>query len=180
MGIDFTALIDHQLSWDDLYRLPALLRESWPTPAQVLIMRDDLPRSAEAWRWSPDPNYSNVAEELFEQRHLVMDGPCGFSLTVFHHAVEVHHLCRWWGFVSEPEIRDALRAACRALAQTLRATTIVYIPDNAAASDTLFDRASLLDVLASLEGTLGPPIDLDRLPDDDHRVYALERLAGAG
>src|SRR5690242_10020283 len=99
MGIDFTALLDHALSWDELYQLPNLLRD-WQPPPELLLEREEIPHFDDPWAWHRDRRYSNVAEELFETHHLEMSGPAGFSLVAFRHAVQIHHLHRWWSFGS--------------------------------------------------------------------------------
>ncbi|WP_437634073.1 hypothetical protein [Sorangium sp. So ce854] len=42
MGIDFTALLDHALSWDELYRLPEALDARFICPVGVLGACPDL------------------------------------------------------------------------------------------------------------------------------------------
>lgn len=151
MGIDFTALLDHALAWDELYRLPEALDARFICPAAVLGAYPGLDDAPRPWRWHRDWRYSNVAEELFEAGHLSLSGPGGFSATVFRTGVELTHLARWWSFVFEPHVHDGLREAARAMATILRSTTILYAPDSshpiAEGSDLLFDGASFGDVL---------------------------------
>jgi hypothetical protein len=179
MGIDFTALLDHRLSWDELYELPTLLRD-WTPPPELLLARDEIPRFDDVWAWDRDRRYSNVAEELFETHHLEMSGPAGFSLVAFRDGVQVHHLYRWWSFVSDPVVRGTLRAAIRSISRTLRATSAIYVPDSSAASDHLFDGEPFSSVINALKLSVGEPTAFDLLPEDRTDVYAIESLTSAG
>ncbi|HTN86150.1 MAG TPA: hypothetical protein VL242_20760 [Sorangium sp.] len=187
MGIDFTALLDHSLSWDELYRLPELLEARFICPAAALRVDPDLAASPGPWRWDRDRRYSSVAEELSEEGYLSLDGPGGFSATVFRTCVELTHLARWWSFAFDPHVRDGLREASRALATVLRSTTILYAPDSfhptAGGSDLLFDGASFGDVLRWFAERIGPSVSSpDALAGADEETnemgYLIEHVSG--
>ncbi|XXX73281.1 hypothetical protein WMF30_37100 [Sorangium sp. So ce134] len=187
MGIDFTALLDHSLSWDELYRLPERLDERFICPAAVLGVHPELDAASCPWRWERDLRYSNVAEELFEEGHLSLCGPGGFSATVFRTGLELTHPARWWSFVFEPHVRAGLREAACAMATILRSTTIIYAPDSshptAGGSDLLFDGGSFGDVLRWFSERIGPPAaGPHELADADEGTsemgYLVERVSG--
>lgn len=187
MGIDFTALLDHSLSWDELYRLPELLDAQFGCPAAAVDVHLDLDDAPRPWRWDRDPLYSNVAEELFEEGHLSLSGPGGFSATVFRTGIELTHHARWWSFVFEPHVREGLREAARAMATILRSTTIIYAPDSSHPAsegvDLLFDGGSFGDVLRLFAERIGPPAsgphELAGAEEETSEMgYLVERVSG--
>jgi hypothetical protein len=180
MGVDFTAILDHRLSWEELYTLPRRL-DSWRDPNFPEELRGRL--REQIWRWRLDPRFSSVAEQIFDEGRVDLWGPCAFHAIVFKDAVEIHHLARWWSFVWEEHTRLALLDGTHQLANALRATQIIYLPDNAfppsEASDLLWEGRPVADVVAWLSANIGAParaLDEMRRGDDgvDDRSYFAE------
>jgi hypothetical protein len=101
MGIDFTALMDHSLSWDELCRLPEFLDPILQQPSEALYQPPGGPNRC---RWLRDRKYSNFAEEFSEEGRATLEGPFGFNACVFRTTVEVTHVTRWWAFIHEPAV----------------------------------------------------------------------------
>lgn len=161
MGVDFNAIFDHRLSWEELVNLPKIIRPIWVDPPGAVSVHPNLASLRHAWRWSLDRDFSSAGEQLFDAGHVSLDGPVGFSAKVFRKAVSLTHLARWWSFVFEPEVRQGLLEASTLMAQALRSTTIIYLPDSgltsAQGSDLVFDGATPPEILAWLGEHVGSP-----------------------
>jgi hypothetical protein len=173
MGVDFTALMDHNLDWAELYLLPERLNQDWDLPEQLIpwvseYVRFSIPR----WKWQRDRQFSNVEEELFEANCLCLDGPHGFQSTVFKSALEVSHLCRWWSFLHETDLHLGLREAVRTLASIVRAKHILYLPDSglrpSSARDLVFEGQCVQDALKWLHAEVGQPLNGVTFDDSGH------------
>lgn len=155
MGVDFTAILDHRLSWGELYALPKRLNDAWQLP-------EPWTAAHAGWTWKLGTSYSNAAEELFEEGHVWLDGPAGFRGIAYKHAFEITHLARWQSFLHEPDVQAGLRAASRLAAAIVRAQHILYLPDSAfppsAASELLFEGGTVWDAIQWLRSNVGPPL----------------------
>jgi hypothetical protein len=185
LGVDFTAVLDHRLGWEELHPLPAALNGRWAAPAELVDFRTGQAAPATEWRWRLSPGFSDVAEELFAEGYVDLRGPCYFGASVFKRALEVTNLARWHQFILDPHMQRGLLAGVRSTAAVLRATTIIYLPDSAfapsAASDLLYDGAGIVDVVTWLERHVGPamPIAEERCEVEEEwweHAYFLERL----
>jgi len=143
MGVDFTAIVDHRLSCEELYRLPASLNSRWSTPSSLAALTARFPNAGKDWHWRISPTFSSSAEELFDEGYVHLDGPSCFGAWVFKQALEVTSTARWSSFLFEEDVRAGLLEAVRQLARVLRSSTIVYLPDSAfppsVASDRLYE-----------------------------------------
>jgi hypothetical protein len=160
MGVDFTAILDHQLSWEELVVLPDILNAIWRDPPGAAAVHPNIEMDRTPWRWSLDRTFSSAAEELFDAAHVSLDGRVGFGATVFRQAVELTHLVRWWSFVFEPGVRQTLLEGAALLAHALRSTTIIYLPDSGLASaqgsDLVFEGATAAEIVEWLGTNIGP------------------------
>ncbi|MBK8257842.1 MAG: hypothetical protein IPK82_34890 [Polyangiaceae bacterium] len=131
MGVDFTAVCDHQLDWAGLYALPAALTQSWVLPEELEgFVQEHLRQDTAPWCWARNRAFSSVEEELFEANQLTLLGPHGFIGVVFRTVVEVSHLARWWSFLEEQNVHIGLRRACLNIAHLVKARHLVYLPDS--------------------------------------------------
>lgn len=166
MGVDFTAIMDHGMTWEELYELPAALNREVPLVSDVDSLTKFLGSARRVeWHWRLSRPYSNVQEEIFEERYVTMDGPVGFSCTVHERGVEITHLCRWWLFLTDAEVRCEMRQAMRQIARVFESRTIIYLPDSAfppsAASDLLYDGVQISEIEHWLKSRVDSPIDND-------------------
>ena len=185
MGVDFTAILDHGLSWQELYQLPTTLTSRWATPSSLAGFLTRYPNAGTHWRWRLSGTFSNAEEELFDEGHVRLEGPAGFGASVFKHALEVTSCARWWSFLFEPDVRAGLLEGIRSLASILLSSTIVYLPDSAfppsVASDRVYEGRTVVEVVSWLETNVGKPapsIDALRGPDGDgvdESGYVIER-----
>lgn len=189
MGVDFAAILDHQLTWSELYVLPELLKKGWCLPPELAPWVAQHVRTRQKhWTWQRDRRFGNVAEELFEQQQIFLDGPDGFHGTVYKRAVAIGHLARWWSFLHERDAQVGLIKACHDIAVVLRAKHILFLPDNAfppsEVVDRLCDGASVNDALDWLNSNVGPafPSPSHYLDDEatewDERGWFYERAKG--
>lgn len=179
MGVDFTAIFDHRLRWEELVDLPRIIRPIWFDPPGAVSVHPNLASLRYAWRWSLGRDFSSSGEELFDAGHVSLDGPVGFSAKVFREAVSLTHLARWWSFVFEPEVRQGLLDASALMAQALRSTTIIYLPDSGLTSsrgaDLVFDGLKPAEILDRLATHIGPPS-----PSIDALGYGPSELTDGG
>ena len=190
MGVDFTAVLDHGLTWEELYRLPATLNSGWTTPSSLGAFLSAYPTAGTDWHWRISPTFSSAAEELFDEGYVRLEGPSGFGAWVFKGVIEVTSVARWWSFLFEQDVRAGLLVGVRSLASILRSSTIVYLPDSAyppsAASDRLHEGAGVAEVVSWLQANVGAAAlspDAIRGADEDHwdeSGYIIERLKAAG
>ncbi len=189
MGVAFTLLCDHALTWSELYDLPTRLNDAWSCPPALSeFVAEHVRAGASNWLWARDRAYSSVAEELFEAGQLSIDGPDGFRGTALKRGIEVIHLARWTSFLHDPDVQDGLQSAARRIGQIVRATHLLYLPDSAfppsVASDVLFEGKSIEDALAWLRAEVGAPFASpgDVVGNDDadwdERGWFYERVAG--
>jgi hypothetical protein len=187
LGVDFTAILDHQLSSEELGRLLGALNTRWTTPSSLAGFLAGHPNAGKNWRWRLSPTFSSAAEELFDEGHVHLEGPACFAAEVFKRALEVTSCARWWSFLFEEDVRAGLLDGVRSLAVILRSSTIVYLPDSAypssAAADRLYDGGGVAEVLSWLQTNIGQAassIDALRGADADHwdeSAYVIERVA---
>jgi hypothetical protein len=186
MGIDFTAILDHQLNWQELYALPERLNKYWNLPNQLQSWVSEHVRSESThWEWELNVKYSNAAEELFEVGYLYLDGPHGFWARVFKQAIEITHLARWWSFLDEDDVQNGLRTAIKMIAKIARSEHILYLPDSSfppsLASDILYEGGNINDMLTWLKSEVGPPFSDPQVfikkgtNDWDERGWFMER-----
>jgi len=189
MGVDFTAIVDHRLSWEELYLLPAILNSRWSTLSSLAALTARFPNAGKDWHWRISPTFSSSAEELFDEGYVHLDGPSCFGAWVFKQALEVTSTARWSSFLFEEDVRAGLLEAVRQLARVLRSSTIVYLPDSAfppsVASDRLYEGGGVAEVVDWLQTNVGPAassIDAIRGADEDHwdeSGYVIERIEAA-
>jgi hypothetical protein len=189
MGVDFTAIIDHGLSWEELCQLPATLNSRWSAPSSHPIFLAGPPGARKDWHWRISPTFSSAGEELFDEGYVSLAGPSCFAAWVFRHALEVTSTARWWSFLFEQDVRAGLLDGVRNLARILRSTTIIYLPDStyppSEASDRLHDGGGVAEVVGWLDTNVGPAapsIDAIRGADEDHwdeSGYVIERFEAA-
>lgn len=191
MGVGFTAVIDHALSWEELYQLPDALNAAWELPT---ILRpwvgEHVRAGANCWKWKMSRYHSSVPEELFNDGFVLLDGPSGFHGTVYKTGIEVMHLARWRSFLHEPEVQHGLQQAMRSLAEVVRASLIIYLPDNAfppsTASEMLNEGATVDEAHAWLRSNVGPPVpDFETLRNIEEdasvdQVYLVEQIGAPG
>jgi hypothetical protein len=181
VGVDFAAIMDHHLSWDALYNLPATLNEELPWPSfgdsGVETAGGDRPN----WRWRLNPSYSNVQEEFFEKRYAFLDGPAGFLCYVHEHCVEIQHILRWRTFLTNREVHHQMRQRLRWIAGVMKSQRIIYLPDSAFppanAFDLLYEGARIEDIEFWLKSHIGPPFDSGKPFDEAafaESVYLIE------
>jgi hypothetical protein len=188
LGVDFTAVLDHGLTWEELCRLPATLNSCWAAPASLRALVSAHPGAGTDWHWQISPSFSSAAEELFDEGFVHLAGPSCFSATVFRRAIEVTSCARWWSFLFEQDVRTGLLEGVRGLAGTLESSTVIYLPDSAyppsAASDRLYEGAGVAEVVSWLEANVGPAapsLDAIRGAGEDHwdeSGYVIERVDG--
>ena len=189
MGVDFTAILDHRLSWEDLCRLPTMLNSQWTTPASLSALLAGYPNAGTNWHWRLSRSFSSAAEELFDEGYVSLEGPACFGAWVHQRALEVTNHARWWSFLHERNVRAGLLDGVRSLAGVLRSSTIIYLPDStfppSAASDRLHEGSGVTEVIAWLQTNVGEPaLSIDAIcgPDEDHpneSGYAIEYLEAA-
>jgi hypothetical protein len=185
MSVDFTAILDHRLSWEEICRLPATLNSRWRT-ADLAAFSAEIPNAGKVWRWRISPTFSSPAEELFDEGCVHLEGPSVFGAWVFRHALEVTSCARWWSFLYQKDVRAGLLAGVRQLAGLLGSSTIVYLPDSAyppsVASDRLHEGGEIAEVINWLQTKVGAPassIDAIRGADEDEwdeSGYVIERV----
>jgi len=187
MGVDFSAILDHGLTSEDLYRLPTTLNSRWTTPSSLPAFLADYPNAGTDWHWRLSPGFSSAAEELFDEGYVNLEGPACFGAWVHKRALEVTNHARWWSFLYEQNVRAGLLDGVRSLARILRSSTIIYLPDSAfppsVASDRLHEGSGVAEVITWLQTHVGgPALSIDAIcgPDDDHpdeSGYVVERLS---
>jgi hypothetical protein len=185
LGVDFAAILDHGLTWDDLCRLPTTLSSRWTTPSSLAAFLAGYPNAGTEWHWRLSPGFSSAAEELFDEGYVNLEGPGGFGAWVHKRALEVTNLARWWSFLHDQDVRAGLLDGVRGLARILRSSTIIYLPDSAlppsVASDQLLEGNGVAEVIGWLQNNVGgpaPSIDAICGPDEDHpdeAGYLVER-----
>lgn len=186
MGVDFTAIVDHGLSWDELYELPGALNAAWALPPALRPWAQEWVRAGRAsWGWKLSGLSSNAAEELFNEGYAWMAGPDGFCASVHKRLIEFTHLARWSSFLHERDVRQGLRESLRLLSTVVRASMVIYLPDScfkpSEASDLLFEDAGAGDVKKWLETNVGPPMAdagslLDVDDDSAETAYFIEEV----
>jgi hypothetical protein len=189
MGVDFTAILDHRLSWEEICRLPATLNSRWSSPSSLVAFTARFPNAGKDWHWRISPTFSSPAEELFDEGYVRLEGPSCFSVGVFKQALEVTSSARWWSFLFQEDVRAGLLEGVRQLAGVLRSSTIVYLPDSAfppsVASDRLYEGGGMAEVVDWLQANVGSAassIDAIRGADEDHwdeSGYVVERVEAA-
>lgn len=161
MGIDFTAVIDHSLSWEKMVRLKQILDrecslEKLPPPIPL-----PNPEPKKGWKWYFDPTFNGVEEELFEKGFIFMTSASGFFVTLYRKGLDISHSARWYSFLQEKNIQLALRSAVQHIGRVVGGETAIYLPDSyykpSGASDLLFDDNDISDVVLWLEENCGPP-----------------------
>jgi hypothetical protein len=186
LGVDFTAILDHALTWEEVCRLPAILNSNWTPPSVLARFLLNYPRAGRDWRWRLSPTFNSPAEELFDEGHLLLEGPSCFAMQVFKRACEVTSPARWWSFLFEADVRAGLLEGIQGLAKVLRSSTIVYLPDSAyppsLASDLVYEGRGVADVVTWLETNVGAPApSIDGICGADEENwnesgYVVERL----
>ena len=166
MGIDFTALMDHSLPWDQMITLDRIIDKEWQKQDSPLRLPFDRIRSDGRWRWELDSKFNSVDEELFERGHVYFESPVGFLGDLFRKGMSIYHTSRWWSFLCEDTVQSALRNAVHHIAQIVGAKTVIYLPDSnyhcSIASDLLYDDKEINDVLLWLKQQCGPPAETIR------------------
>jgi hypothetical protein len=163
MGVEPLALLDHALRWEDLVRLPQLLEAEWQNSDSPLrVLPPPVDPTGFSWRWKLDPAFSSASEQLFDQGDVRFESPSGLSGAVLRDAIVLSPFATWWAFLCKRETRSAVVGACERVGALVRATTVIYIPDNAhscsAAGDMLYDEgATVRDVVSWLRKECGPP-----------------------
>lgn len=161
MGVDFTALIDHTLSWDQMVTLDRIIDKEWRDENSPLRLPFDRIKSDGRWCWSIDSTFNSVDEEFFERGYVNFDSPAGYLGTLFKKGVEIAHVSRWWSFLYEDSVQFALINAVHHFAQIVGSHNVIYLPDSAyecsAASELLYEGKELSDVLLWLRQRCGPP-----------------------
>lgn len=189
MSVDFSAILDHGLTWEELCRLPKMLNSRWDTPSSLAVFLAGYPSARIDWHWRMSSGFSSAAEELFDEGYLSLEGPACFTAWVFKRALEVTNCARWSSFLFEQDVRAGLFDGVRSLAGILRSSTIIYLPDSAyppsVASDRLHEGSGVAEVINWLRTNVGEPapsIDAIRGPDAEHwdeSGYVIERLETA-
>lgn len=111
MGVEPLALLDHELRWDDLVRLPQLLEAEWQnsdSPLRGLPLPVDPTRFS--WRWKLDPAFSSASDQLFAEGHVRFESPSGLSGAVLRHALVLSPFATWRAFLRMGETRSAVIA----------------------------------------------------------------------
>jgi hypothetical protein len=189
LGVDFAAILDHGLSWEELYRLPTMLNLRWTTPSSLGAFLAGYPNAGKEWRWQMSPTFSSAAEELFDEGYVKLEGPSCFGAWVFKRALEVTNCARWWSFLFEQDVRMGLLDGVRSLASILRSSTIVYLPDSSfppsVAADQLHEGGGVDEIIGWLEANVGEAassIDALRGANENHWEkfgYVIERFTAA-
>ena len=160
MAADFTALFGHTLNWEQIEALPIVLNERWSGETTTLLRRPGL--SQPGWNYRPEDHlYRSLREEFEDAGNLLLKGPDGFDGQLFTRVFELYNWTRWWTFVTDPAVRNALRETCRLLAGVLGARTVIYLPDShydvSRARDLPYDGVDLDAIAAWLAQNAGQP-----------------------
>src|SRR6185436_2465181 len=89
LGVNFTAIVDHGSSWEELCQLPTTLNSRWSAPSSLAVFRVGSPSAEKDWHWRISPTFSSAAEELFDEGYVNLEGPSCFAAWVFKQALEV-------------------------------------------------------------------------------------------
>ena len=163
MGVNFVALMGHNLDEEELYALPMLLNSTWSQAQQFLPVLEGLPAPGSApdeWRWHNTGNIS-LADELKRVGRITMDSPDCFIGHVGMRSLDIYHLARWWSFLTDEAVRRKLQGACRHIAVTLGSARIAYIPDSSykpeLARGLINEGKTIDEIVEWLRANCGPP-----------------------
>jgi hypothetical protein len=130
MGVDFVAVMGHNLEGDRLFTIPELLNSRWSLAEPFLPVLEGYPVPGAAlteWRWD-SAGWLTVHEMLQEMGMINIEGPDCFFGSVGRRAIELSHLVRWRSFLTDDSLETKLRGICRSIAETLGSPSIAYVP----------------------------------------------------
>lgn len=159
MGTNFHAIVDHQLSQENIVKLDVLLHAEWQRPASPLISVPLMPGRT-AWKWELLTSSLSAEHELEYEGYLEFVAPVDISGTAFKHALDIGSAIRWSTFLNDINTQQILCRAVRKIAQIAKAHTIIYLPDSIAScepSDLLHAGEDIEIVLTTLFKIWGPP-----------------------
>ena len=96
MGVDFVALMGHNLDEEQLYALPMLLNSTWNQAQQFLPVLEGYPVPGSApdeWGWRNTGNIP-LADELKRVGTITMDSPDCFIGHVGMRSLDIYHIWR--------------------------------------------------------------------------------------
>ena len=175
MGVDFTAILDYRIDICELKDIPNKLN-------QVNSMLAGLwNEEIENWSYYRDPLYHSIEEEFKIAKHLDLDGPFGFSITLGNQILEIYHITRWYMFlIDDHGIQEKLRNSILEIGKILGAKKIIYLPDSlykeSVVSGFVYESKNLKDVCSWLIENCGKPKeaikDVLNETDDDSSDYS--------
>jgi len=158
MGVDFVAVMGHNLEGDRLLTIPELLNSRWRLAEPFLPVLEGYPRPGATctdWLWES-------AHEMHQEMGIIpIEGPDCFFGNVGRRAIELSHLARWRSFLTDESLETKLRGICRIIAEALGSHLIAYVPDNAfkpsLALDLVWEGKSIAEIIDWLNTSCGPP-----------------------
>ncbi len=132
MGINFVALMGHNLDEEQLYAMPTLLNSTWNQSQQFLPVLEGYPVPGSApdeWGWRSTGDIP-LADELKRVGRITINSPDCFIGHVGMRSLDLYHMARWWSFLTDEPVRRRLQGVCRHIAVTLGSARIAYIPDS--------------------------------------------------
>ncbi|MEE9303653.1 MAG: hypothetical protein V3U84_07685 [Thiotrichaceae bacterium] len=190
MGINFSAVIDHQLSLSEITKLVELLRLEWAVPESPLRAIPPMPGSSE-WDWDLLPLYENAELELKMEGNVEFDGPIDLHGTVFKRAVIIGSAVRWNTFIGQNNMQNILRNTIKRIALLVKSKCVVYLPDFISSGNStkfLYEGGGIECMLKSLKsyGSSAPSLDAvkkaweEDLENDQYYIENIPSSINAG
>lgn len=135
MGRNFTAYLGHRLKETEIFEMEYHLNSGALRSISDfidLLLPYNSDEKQVVWKAYKDDVGGTV----------VLDGPCGITLTFSKHVCRLGHYTRWITFLLndlEIDFRNSLRNICRELSEYLKSTFALYVPDSGAKESAIMD-----------------------------------------
>lgn len=164
MGIYATALIDHNLTLDNLHTLPDVLNASWQEVEHLSPLIEGYPKpgsSTAQWEW-------HKIEGPFSLDRLNRRGSfpvIGYEFIghVSERVLRLGSLVKWSTFLVDGALREKVRSFARHIAASLGSKEIIFVPSSIYKPEQvinlMYKGKGVPDMIAWLRESCGPPAE---------------------
>jgi hypothetical protein len=167
MGVNFTALIGHRLSANDIVKLRdrftnCSLISAAKTELDKCLMSRWLNYEPSGWRWRDEIPALTPKDDWWDAHEMPCLEGAGFSIYIGPRVIEATHIEKLIGFIENGAgLQIAIRRLCHALAHELGSEKAIYLPDSAyEVSEVIemgYERVSIDEIESRLRTEFGPP-----------------------
>ena len=163
MAQDFRAIMEHNLTYEDLVLLPEKLDAKMWEIEDLLVKIGLKDISDRPWTWAKDPDSSPPVEEWLKGGDITISGPESLFFRVGKNLLQFGCWIRWRDFLNEPLTRKCLRIITYQFSTFFNSDITIYVPhsgwkEGENAIESIFNKSfTMKKIIEKLKKDAGSP-----------------------